>query len=77
MKYLILLLALCLSGCSVEASIDSASNSKPPEKRYSLNGFSKICFEGVTYIVFRTGSHKSDWGGVQFDKEGKVVTCEN
>lgn len=32
-------------------------------------GYSKVCVEGVQYIQFTSGA------SVQYDKDGKVVTC--
>lgn len=33
-------------------------------------GYSKVCVEGVQYIQFTSGA------SVQYDKDGKVVTCK-
>jgi ABC-type Zn uptake system ZnuABC Zn-binding protein ZnuA len=36
----------------------------------SWNGYDKICVDGVSYLQFTSGA------SVQYDKTGRIVTCE-
>ena len=56
---------LLLVACLVMTGCGGVSRAKA-----QLTGWSKTCVEGVSYLQFSSGAT------VQYDRSGKVVTCD-
>lgn len=64
-----LFIAAMLAACQPPEMVVASDGIRVP-KTFSGN---EQCYEGVVYVLFSGGN--TGWGGVKFDKQGKVVTC--
>ena len=70
-KLAAILIAAVLAGCG-PSELKVSSQGK---QVYATNYGSDICYDGVVYVMFGSGSNAS-WGGAKFDKTTKQpVTC--
>ena len=65
---IVLMSIFMLAGC------ESKLGEQPKTITASSNG-REYCYQGVLYVAFNDG-HNRAWGGVKFNKDGKVATCE-
>lgn len=71
LNFLSLIFLIFLTGCEPSEEVRTSEGESVSQIQKEV---SEICYKEVVYVKFGEGN--GSWGGVKFDKNGKIVTCE-